>query len=193
MTNKKEKTMHTNLRNWMGHACLIAIVSVLCLIFLGPGVAWAEKPATVLVVNPSTSPVPVRNVDAPVIQRFQMRSNLHLSANTGANTLSESLPAGKMLVIEHFSVIVRLPHGQKAMRVGIMTQLANQLPDMGFLEHFFPTQFQGTALDDRDTFIASQQVRLYSVGQLAYALERDAFTEEAAAEFVISGYLIDAD
>jgi hypothetical protein len=166
-----------------------AVVSVLCLVFLVSAVACSRDTENVIVTNPETDPLPVMNVNEQEIQVFQESFLLQLPDGQAAGTLIEELPEGKMLVIENASAIVSLPAGQKTIRVGIKTEIAGS----GLVEHFFPTRFQGSSTTPRDIFTAGQLTRLYSVGQVVFALQRSDFSETASAEIAISGYLTDAD
>ena len=144
---------------------------------------------TVLVANPSTDPVLVRDVDNPAPEPFQTTVLVSVSEGNAVGSESMAIPPGKQLVVEHVSAVVSLPIGQKVIRVGVKTELSGS----GLVEHFLPATLQGTQTADRDIFIASQQTRLYADPQLIVTFERDDFSGNASSEFAISGYLVDSN
>src|SRR5216117_2665883 len=66
----------------------------------------APSPSNVNVVNTPASPVPVRDVDNPARQPFQAEAvgGFADGASTTGDILITTVPAGKLLVIEHVSV-----------------------------------------------------------------------------------------
>lgn len=144
---------------------------------------------TVRVTNPSSDPVLVRDINNPALEPFH--TTILADADDGSAVGREhlSIPTGKLLVVENVSAVVSLPIGQKVIRLGVKTEI----PHMGLVEHFIPSQFQGTQTADRDIFIAGQPMRLYADPQLNVAFERDSFDGHASAQFAISGYLVDSN
>ena len=143
-------------------------------------------PQDVNVINPTTSPVPIRDVDIAARQAFQ--SHVDCSFD-GSNACSSTItaPSGKKLVIEFVAISLFADSGAKAYSPSLA------LPQNGTQElYFFPLLQQ---IDDGSEveFAATQQTRLYADAsgeiQLHCALTRAVSLGGCAA--TISGYLVD--
>jgi hypothetical protein len=92
-----------------------------------------------------------------------------------------NIPAGKTLVVEFVSVQVRVPAGQQPVLLfetgdgnGVASLFLNlQLSDI-----------------NRDIFVASQQIRLYTKNQLFIGVDRDVNTSYAIITGSVIGYLV---
>src|SRR6266568_3412190 len=103
--------------------CLLLIPLVLACLALLPIAQAAPSPSNVMVVNTPASPVPVRDVDNPARQPFQAQvvGGFADGAATTGDIPITTVPAGKLLVIEHVSVFGRMLPGQKMVRATIQT------------------------------------------------------------------------
>src|SRR6266568_3286494 len=81
----------------------------------------APSPSNVIVVNTPASPVPVRDVDNPARQPFEAQGmgGFADGASTTGDITIATVPAGKLLVIEHVSVLGTMIPGQKMIRAPI--------------------------------------------------------------------------
>jgi hypothetical protein len=143
----------------------------------------------VSVVNTTASPVPVRDVDNPARQPFEAQvvgGFADGAATTGDITIA-TVPAGKLLVIEHVSVFGTMLPGQKLVRATIQTE------DVSIYLRISP---QGSnAGGSRDYFIASGAV--WTVTGKVHPVfrgtgERDSFAgaNPDSVTFTISGYFV---
>src|SRR6266568_4786805 len=98
--------------------CLLLIPLVLACLALLPIAQAAPSPSNVMVVNTPASPVPVRDVDNPARQPFQAEvvGGFADGASTTGDIPITTVPAGKVLVIEHVSVFGAMLPGQKMVR-----------------------------------------------------------------------------
>jgi len=143
-------------------------------------------PQDVNVINPRSSPVPVRDVDNAARQPFQ--SHIQCSLNgTSACEGTVTAPIGKELVIEFVSIDLFADSGVLA----YPPRLA--VPQGGSQElYFFPLPQQ---IDDGSevVFVGVHQTRLYVAPsgevQLHCALSRS--VSLGACSVTISGYLVD--
>jgi hypothetical protein len=143
-------------------------------------------PQDVNVINPTSSPVAVRNVDNAARQPFQ--SHIQCSLNgTSACEGTMTAPSGKELVIEFVSIDLFADSGVLA----YPPRLA--VPQGGSQElYFFPLPQQ---IDDGSevVFVGVHQTRLYVAPsgevQLHCALSRS--VSLGACDATISGYLVE--
>jgi hypothetical protein len=175
------------------------LVAVLAVTISGPGFSQSGKQPgpDVRVVNKPTepvpvtlqgsaqidtsSPIPIRDVDAAVKQPFQL--TIHRTIPDGGNTANGpalTVPAGKRLVIEYISAHVGLQAGQQP-AMEILTTV-NGEPGAYF--------FDLTTHNDT-TFVLSQPARFYcDAGEsVVLVFGRTGATGQGPGIFTISGYL----
>src|SRR5439155_10253743 len=114
------------------------------------------------VVNTTASPVPVRDVDNPARQPFQAQvvGGFADGAATTGDIPITTVPAGKLLVIEHVSVFGRMLPGQKMVRATIQT---------GDFSTYLRISPQGSnAGGTRDYFVGSEQVICFVYGTVGW-------------------------
>jgi len=179
-----------NFKTYLLAAAGIGIVSLtLSLTNTGRVLAENIKPLLVTVVNDSTTPVPVRDIDNPARQPFQIEQIATIRNAESSWAEFVAVPIGKRLVIEYVSVFIALPAGQKPTLVGVATTL-NQIG----AGHSFGAMFLAADIVGRDVFNISQQTRLYSdpgASSVNFFVERNASSGEAEIFFSVSGYLVD--
>ena len=144
-----------------------------------------------------TNPLPVRDVDSPARQPFQADATgsfLNGGVSTGDVHIT-TVPAGKLLIIEHMSALGTMIVGQKMTSVAIYTTLQKFNNGNG-VPHFLAISLQGNnPVYNEDFFAASQDTRLYAdpgTEVTGFAL-RDSTTglNANAVRFTISGYFVD--
>jgi hypothetical protein len=144
------------------------------------------SPQDVNVINPTNSPVPVRDVDNAARQPFQ--SHIQCSLD-GTNSCDGTItaPSGKELVIEFVSIDLFADSGVMAYPPNLA------VPQNGSQEvYFFPLALQ---IDDGSeaVFVGAHQTRLYAAAsgevQLHCAVAQS--VSLGACNATISGYLVD--
>ncbi len=142
------------------------------------------------VVNTTASPVQVRDADNPARQPFhaEVRGGFADGASTTGDITITTVPAGKVLVIEHVSVFGAMLPGQKMVRA-VMHRFS-------VFGHSLVISAQGSNADgSRDYFVASQLFRVsFSHDAVIVGLaERDSSLVEnpGSVTFTVSGYLVD--
>src|SRR5437867_4990281 len=122
------------------------------------------------VVNTTASPVQVRDADNPARQPFhaEVRGGFADGASTTGDITITTVPAGKVLVIEHVSVFGAMLPGQKMVRARVMYRFS-------VFGHSLVISAQGSNADGtRDYFVASEPVRFYAGdGLVSWEAERD--------------------
>lgn len=143
-------------------------------------------PQDVNVINPTSSPIPVRDVDNPARQPFQ--SHIQCSLD-GTNSCEGTLtaPSGKELVIEYISMDLFADSGVMAYPPRLtVPQAGSQEP------YFFPLPQQ---IDDGSevVFVGVHQTRLYVVpsGEIQLHCAVSHSVSLGACDVTISGYLAD--
>jgi hypothetical protein len=144
------------------------------------------RPQDVNVINPTSSPVAVRNVDNAARQPFQSHIQCSLDGTNACNG-TMTAPGGKELVIEFISIDLFADSGAMAYPPSLtVSQGGNQEL------YFFPLAQQ---IDDGSevVFVGVHQTRLYAGPsgelQLHCALSRS--VSLGACDATISGYLVD--
>jgi len=145
-----------------------------------------QRPHDVNVVNPTSSPVPIRDVDNAARQAFQ--SHVQCSLN-GSNACEGTItaPSGKKLVIEFVSISLFADSGAMAYPPRLSIQAGGNQE-----VYFFSLPKQ---IDDGSevVFATTQQTRLYADAsgeiQLHCALSEAVSLGSCTA--TISGYLVD--
>ena len=146
------------------------------------------------VVNTPVSPVQVRDADNPARQPFhaEVRGGFADGASTTGDITITTVPAGKVLVIEHVSVFGAMLPGQKMVRARLRVTYR-----FSVFGHSLVISAQGSNADgSRDYFVASQLVRMdfSHPGEAVSVLgERDSNLGEnpSSVTFTISGYFVD--
>jgi hypothetical protein len=118
-----------------------------------------------------------------VHEPFQMSANQDFTG-LFAN-LPISVPAGKRLIVESASVIIRLPAGQRA-----NVQLIGNQNLVGMVH--FSLNHQGT-FKGRDVWTAAESVRIYGNpgdSTVFFNIERSDGTGSSFVEVSLAGYLI---
>lgn len=145
-------------------------------------------PVPVTVGNLPAAPVPVRDVDNPARQPFQVQGEGAFAFSTTFSTTVFTVPANKRLVIQFASALVNVPVGQKVrLRVGKLG---------GGGAAFLVATLQGTftpIATPADFYTASQPMLLYAEAGdfITVTAIRDSTTGNGAADFWVTGYLID--
>ena len=177
---------------------LLLIARVIGCFALSSATQGAPSPTNVNVVNtPSVnvanttaSPVPVRDVDNPARQPFHahVTGGFADGASTTGGTLIPTVPAGKLLVIEHVSVFGRMLPFEKMVRFTIR---------YATFSHSVVCTPQGSNADgSRDYFVASELVRFYDDNDglpVTWEAERDSFAgaNPTSIDFDCDGEFVD--
>lgn len=137
----------------------------------------------------ATTPILVRDVDNAAHQPFQASAEVDVSNGfEGENGNLATVPAGKLLIMEHIGAQGFGPSGQKmAFRVNSRLSTSEVTPT----EHYLVTNPRG-AFGSQDYFEVSQSLRLYAgPGTTVVArIDRDQPTGTALGRFTLSGYLV---
>jgi hypothetical protein len=155
----------------------------LCLI---PTVSTAAPPVQqVTVINPTSVPVPVKDLDNPALQPFQWFFSITFDPTQGTNGQSFTVPAGKRLVIEFVSATVALERG--LLVDAVVTTTVNGIEGK---HHFIPTMV-GAAWGFQYSYLISMETRLYADPgtKVEFALT-DNYTGNGGSWGTISGYLV---
>jgi len=145
------------------------------------------KPAQdVNIINPTSSPVPVRDVDNAARQPFQSHIQCSLDG-TNACDGTMTAPSGKEFVVEFVSIDLFADSGVMAYPPRL------SVPQGGSQEfYFFPLPQQ---IDDGSeaVFVGAQQTRLYvgSSGEMQLHCALSRAVSLGACNATISGYLVD--
>jgi hypothetical protein len=165
----------------------------------GPWNVGIDAAANTVKVD-TTNPLPVRDMDNPARQPFTASFEASFEKgriDTFAKPNSSVVPAGKRLVVENVSALVRLPPGEKLVATEVYTiRNINHNPvfNSGV---WLGSNFQGTLGAVEDWFIASQAVRLYAdsseggPGEVLLKFTRAGFGDDTHISATISGYLVD--
>ncbi len=179
----------------MSRKTLVSFVcGVALLVALAPGALAAPAiPVNVVnspvvrVGNTPADPVPVRNVDDGA-QPFQEAIQVVLLPGTRDDVATFTVPAGKRLVIEHFSALAQGPQGQRYL-AWVSTTLNGVTPVGNFLVFT-----QQTTNVSGDTYTATQPMRVYAdPGTTVRVTFSRGFDDTGGATFDanISGYFVD--
>jgi hypothetical protein len=127
----------------------------------------------------------VRDTDNPARHPFEAAVDAAIPDTFGGNNATlTTVPAGKVLVVEHVSAVAFLPAGQK-FSAGVYTDFART--------HHLVSTARGS-FGGEELFEISQPIRLY-VGpgaSLNVRVDRDVASGAGQARFTISGYLVDS-
>lgn len=144
---------------------------------------------TFQVGNAADNPVPSRDVDNPATQPF-----FKVLQSSNPNNRSFQVPLGKRLVIEYVSGIGQMRSGQKILAVSLQTNLVLNGQQLGVRHHFTPV-LTGTQTfpiaGNLDTFVVSQQTRLYAEQGSTVELSTEVTEEGFGFAITVSGYFVD--
>jgi len=142
------------------------------------------RPQDVNVINSTSSPVPVRDVDTGARQTFQSHIECLFDGSNACNA-TITVPSGKKLVIEFVSISLFADSGALAYPPSL------SVPQSGNQELYFFSLPQQIDDGSEVVFAATQQTRLYADTsgevQLHCALSRSVTL--GACDASISGYL----
>ncbi len=153
-------------------------------------------PVPTNVVNTPASPVPVRDVDNPARQPFQAQAvgGFADGASTTGDVTITTVPAGKLLIIEHVSVFGAMLPGQKMVRARLIIRWSTPGGSL-VIRPPLVIRPQGSNADGtRDYFVASEPVRFYAGdGLVSWEAERDssAGANPTGIDINCEGYLVD--
>ena len=170
---------------------------LLCCFALLPIAQAAPSPSNVMVVNTPASPVPVRDVDNPARQPFHAEAvgGFADGASITGDIPITTVPAGKLLVIEHVSVFGAMLPSQR-MVSGTLLHEGGHISGLAH-DHLTIDPQGSNAAGSRDYFVANYvSVRLYaypltSVTGIAERDGHDLTVNLGSVSYAISGYLVD--
>ena len=139
--------------------------------------------APVQVTNPETSPVPVRVLGNLAVKPFQVTHQLINTSESSLGGATFKVPAGKRLVIEHFSIAGPAGPSGSLTRVRIITQLSGETP----IYHYF---VQAPVTDMRWQWV-DRLTKLYADPSTDVVIGYDGEMEGGTA--ILSGYLEDVN
>lgn len=139
---------------------------------------------TVNVGNLGNNPLPVRVVEKAAQVPFQQQFELDMNSAQIDRTVSVTIPAGKMLVVEYASGGASLPRGQKMHGLKVGTSSPS-------IFHLLPFNFHSPSVFQDDLFVASGPVRMYATGTVSISVSRNALTGSALVVATVTGYLVD--
>ena len=151
----------------------------------------------VTVINNPTEPVPTRDVDNPA--RRPVQEGVAAPSGTltgGSNFVLFTVPAGKRLVVEHFSSEVGILSTASLNRYVLGIAPEPNQPGNSIFAHFIAPTYHspcGTCGSGYELFVASQPIRMYVDAGQALVLNitfSGAVGDYAFGFFAISGYLI---
>jgi hypothetical protein len=160
-----------------------------CALFVGAVDARAQT--AVDIVNPL--PVPVRTTVPAEPHQKSVNSNVWTNAGTGTTSFINfsglwSIPAGKVFVVEHVSVRVRVNPGEK-----ISVAMTCQGTPAGLSAHRVGVTSQGV-FDGFEHLVGTTPLRCYTNNSLIISVTRNSqkpLTLAANTEFSVSGFLAD--
>jgi hypothetical protein len=155
-----------------------------------PNVHVANTPSVTIA---NTVPVPVQPAFPMGFQPFIR--NVELAATNGSwggQAAPLTVPAGKMLVIEHVSARIDLPNGQS---IGSFALLTQSLSGSGGLFFIAPQPQAIQANTGASVFVANSALRLYVTPQstVQFGFDRSSPDRDSTYGYVtISGYVVDS-
>ena len=152
----------------------------------------------VTVINGPTEPVPTRDVDNPARQPIQAEAVAGSGTLTGpANFVLFTVPAGKRLVVEHFSSEVGIDQTASVNRYVLGIAPDPNQPGNSTFGHFLAPSYHspcGTCGAGTELFVASQPIRMYVDAGNALVVNI-AFSGSVGSNgfgfFRVTGYLVD--
>jgi hypothetical protein len=176
----------------------LPLLFVMALVLMASHCAEAAKPSDVIVINEPTEPVPTRDVDNPAQQPIQASRAVPVGSLKGPdNFVIFKVPAGKRLVVEHFSSQVGIDSAASVSRYILGIALDPGPSGTSSFGHFIaPTYHSPCSICEGTTelFIASQPIRMYV--NAGYSLFVNITFSGAVGDFgfgffAVSGYLVD--
>jgi hypothetical protein len=169
-----------------------------CLVLSGaPSHVQAAPPTSKVVVdNDSANPVPVKAIVEEPVQATGGGS--FTGPAVGFNFLIYTVPAGKRLVVEHFSSELGVPTGTSVNRYSLGIAPNPSTPGGVRFSHFLPPSYSspcGACVAGQTEVIASQAVRMYV--EAGEGLVVNVTFSTAVADpntfsfFAVTGHLID--
>jgi hypothetical protein len=110
---------------------------------------------------------------------FQRGFFINIQPGETAASQDITIPDGKTLVVEFVSAFGNLPAGEQPLALNIAQSAIA----------FLVWNFQASA-NDRDFFVASQQIRFYAKNQLRVNVDRDVTAGSATVHGTVIGYLV---
>src|SRR5262245_14482698 len=149
-------------------------------------VAVTGFPSAITVNNSASNPVPVRDVSnlAPVEILIK---DVDMDASTTCATKDVyTVPDAKRFVVEHLSVEMSLPFGQRPISVKLEQPITGTFANIDVV----PAQFMGTS-DNREFYDADHQTKAYvSSGEHVFFVWcRNQGGDSAVADLAMAGYL----
>jgi len=183
----------------MKKAILVTLPLLFGMVFVlvAPHCVEAAKPSDVIVVNEPTEPVPTRDVDHPARRPVQKLAVAPTGTLPGpANFVLFTVPAGKRLVVEHFSSEVGILSTASVDRYVLGIETPSK-PGVSIFNHFIAPSYHspcGTCGSGTELFVASQPIRMYVNGGDTLVVNitfSGAVGPDAFGFFAITGYLVD--
>ena len=177
----------------------LPVLFVMAFVLVAPNCAEAAKPSEVIVINEPTEPVPTRDVDNPVRQPVQASRAVGTGFLTGpANFVLFTVPAGKHLIVEHFSSQVGIASETSVNRYVLSIAPDPNQPGNTTFGHFLAPTYHlpcgYTCQGDTELFIASQPIRMYVDAGHALVVNisfTGAVGPYGFGFFAVTGYLVD--
>lgn len=141
---------------------------------------------TVEVGNTEAAPVLTRDVDRPTAQPFKAEVVLNVPDGNGGENAFVTIPAGKILVIEHVSAWGSVPPSEQMEQFSI---LARTLPDLTLRPHYLQDSKRDFPTVSVHTI--SETVRIYAEGTVGVRAGRRTSTGSVTFRYTISGHLVD--
>jgi len=169
-----------------------------CLILSGAASHAQAAPPTskVVVENTAANPVPVKTLVEEPVQATG--GGFFGGPGRGFNFLVYTVPAGKRLVVEHFSSEMGVPATRSVNRLTLGVAPDPALPGAVRFAHYLPPSYSspcGTCAPGEAEVIASQPVRMYvEAGEglvVNVTFSGDIADPSAFGFFSVSGHLID--
>lgn len=141
---------------------------------------------TVAVVNPTTGPLVVRDIDRPTAQPFNVNVDLVIpDGNQGENAFIP-IPAGKLLVVEHISAFASVPLDQVMEQFSVLTRVN---PDQ--INRFHYLNDEKRSFQFANTHTVSENVRLYcDAPSMTVRATRLTANGNVTVRYAVSGYLV---
>lgn len=158
------------------------------------GQAGGTGTSNVVVTNSPAQPVPTKDQNNPAYQPFQWQGPVLAGVGLEYGTAIFNVPAGKRLVVEQISALVRITSGVS----GQIPQLdLNTIASNVQANTFVPMFFAGNSTPLSVSFIAAQPIRMYGDpgSQIVVEVKRSldingTWTGNLIANVTLTGYLV---
>jgi hypothetical protein len=142
----------------------------------------------IVVANPSSAPVLLRDVDNPDKSPWQRSASVVVAAGSiSANTIL-AVPAGKRFVIEEVSTDCALPVGQRIRERVLVIEGGVQVSHRIVATPLGTFDFGSGPFD---VFEATHHTKIYAVGNIELVVARSDTSGTASVNFSLSGHLVD--